>query len=78
MAMGNLYVSVTILVVYGIAGVVTYFIPMLFMVWFALASYVASHLYGSVFRRYVDSDEEKVDEEEDYCEKIDDNVKNKT
>ena len=63
MAMGHLYFSVTVLVVYAIAGVITYFVPVLFMVWFTLASYVASHLFGFVFRKYVESDEEAQNEE---------------
>ncbi len=58
MAMGNLHVSVTVLVIYGIAGVITYFAPGIFMVWFALASYVASRLFDHVFRKYVEADED--------------------
>ncbi len=58
MALGNLYVSVTILVIYGIAGAITWFIPVLFMVWFTLASYAASHFFGYVFRKYLEEEEE--------------------
>ena len=58
MSVGNLYVSVTILVIYGIFAVVSWFVPVLFMVWFALASYFASHFYHSVFQRYMPEDEE--------------------
>lgn len=58
MAVGNLYVSVTILVIYGIFGVITYFLPEFFMVWFTLAGYASSHLFGSVFRKYMDNDVE--------------------
>lgn len=54
MAVGNLYVSVTVLVIYAIGGIAAYFMPMLFMVWFSLASYGASCLLGPVFRRYVE------------------------
>lgn len=53
MSVGNLYVSVTILVIYGISAALTYWIPMLFMVWFSLASFVASHFYRHVFEKYV-------------------------
>lgn len=59
MAVGNLHVSVTILVIYGIFGVITYFFPMLFMVWFALASYLSSFFFRSVFYKYVDDDEKQ-------------------
>ena len=62
MAMGNLYVSITVLVVYGIAGAAIYFLPEFFMVWFTLASYVASHLFGSVFRKYVENAEKEGEE----------------
>ena len=54
MAMGNLYVSVTILVIYAAAAAAVYFIPVLFMVWFTLASYVASHLFNHVFLKYME------------------------
>lgn len=56
MSVGNLYISVTILVIYGVAAVATWFIPVLFMVWFTLASYGASHFYRSVFLKYVEED----------------------
>lgn len=56
MAVGNLYVSVTILVIYGIFAVITYFLPEFFMVWFTIASYASSHLFGSVFRKYMEND----------------------
>lgn len=57
MAAGNLHISITILVIYGVAGVATYFFPMLFMFWFALASYAASFFYRFVFCKYVADDE---------------------
>lgn len=62
MSMGNLYVSVTILVIYGFAAAATYFIPVLFMVWFPIASYVASHFYRHVFERYITADEKNEEE----------------
>ncbi|MCI8658811.1 MAG: DUF624 domain-containing protein [Lachnospiraceae bacterium] len=58
MGVGNLYVSVTVLVIYGIFGVVTWFFPVLFMVWFALAAYFSSHLLYSVFMRYLPEGDE--------------------
>lgn len=58
MSVGNLHVSVTILVIYGITAVVTYFFPMLFMFWFALGSYVASFFYRFIFYKYIKDDEE--------------------
>lgn len=62
MGVGNLYVSVTILVIYGIFAAVTWFVPVLFMIWFALASYFASHFYHSVFRRYIPESEKMSNE----------------
>ena len=59
MAMGNLYVSVTILVIYGIFAAIAYFLPGLFMVWLALASYFSSHFLNGVFRRYVKEEGEE-------------------
>ena len=61
MAVGNLYVTVTIMVIYAAGAVMTYFIPPLFMVWFTFASYGASHLFGFVFRRYIQNDSQNPD-----------------
>ena len=58
MGVGNLYVSVTVLVIYGFFGVITWFFPILFMVWFALAAYFSSHLLYSVFMRYLPEKDE--------------------
>lgn len=58
MAMGNLYVSVTIVVIYVVSAVASYFIPVLFMVWFTLASYGASHFFRFVFEKYMKNEEE--------------------
>lgn len=58
MSMGNLHISVTILVIYGLFGVITWFMPVLFMVWFVLASYIASYLYRWVFDKYLETEEE--------------------
>lgn len=57
MALGNLYSSVTILVIYGVFVLITWFIPVLFMVWFVLASYTASHLICAVFKKYMKIEE---------------------
>lgn len=64
MAVGNLYVSVTVLVIYAIGGIAAYFMPMLFMVWFSLASYAASHLFGTVFYKYVKNAHDNLEEME--------------
>lgn len=59
MAMGNLYVSVTILVIYVIFGVLTYYIPILFPIFMALAAFVSSYLLRSVFARYQEESSEE-------------------
>lgn len=56
MAVGNLYVSVTALVIYVLAMVLTWFMPLLFMVWFGLACYFASYFYRSIFFKYVEAE----------------------
>lgn len=58
MSMGNLFVSVTILVIYGVAMFLTTVAPALFMIWFAIASYFASGFYRSVFEKYISAEEE--------------------
>ncbi len=62
MAMGNLYVSVTVLVVYVIFGILTYYITILFPIFMALAAFVSSYLFRSVFTRYQDEETENTDE----------------
>lgn len=58
MAMGNLYVSVTVLVLFVIAGLLTYYItPLLFPIFVALAAFVSSYLFRSVFARYQEKEE---------------------
>lgn len=52
MAMGNLYVSVTVLVIYVIFGVLAYYITILFPVFMALAAFVSSYFFRYVFSRY--------------------------
>lgn len=58
MSVGNLHISITILVIYGITAVITYFFPMLFMFWFALGSYAASFFYRFIFYKYIKEEEE--------------------
>lgn len=58
MSMGNLFVSVTILVIYVLAALLTSFSPLLFMVWFAIASFFASGFFRHVFEKYLPSEEE--------------------
>lgn len=52
MAMGNLYVSVTVLVIYVVFGVLSWYIPILFPVFTALAAFFSSYFFRSVFARY--------------------------
>ena len=52
MAMGNLYVSVTVLVIYLVFGALSYYITILFPVFMGLAAFVSSYLFRSVFARY--------------------------
>ena len=64
MAMGNLYVSVTILVIYGICAALTWYFTELFMIWFAFGSYLASHFLRGVFEKYMESDVEIASDEQ--------------
>lgn len=52
MSVGNLYISVTILVIYAAAGVLTYFLPLLLPVFMGLAAFFSSYLLRYVFSRY--------------------------
>jgi len=52
MAMGNLYVSVTVLVIYVFFGVLSCYITILFPVFAALAAFVSSYFFRYVFSRY--------------------------
>lgn len=54
MAMGNLYVSVTVLVIYLGFGVLSFYIPILFPIFMALAAFISSYLFRSVFERYLE------------------------
>ncbi len=58
MSVGNLHVSITILVIYGITAVITYFFPMLFMFWFALEVMWLPFFYRSIFYKYMKDEEE--------------------
>lgn len=55
MAMGNLYVSVTVLVIFVVFGVLSWYITVLFPVFMALAAFFSSYLFRSVFARYQDN-----------------------
>lgn len=57
MAVGNLYISVTIAVIYVVAGVAAYFVPPAFPVLFGLACFVSSYFYRWVFHRYMEKTE---------------------
>lgn len=58
MAMGNLYVSVTILVIYAVCAVLTWYFTELFMIWFAFGSYLASLFLRRVFEKYLEDNVE--------------------
>ena len=59
MAMGNLYISVTVLVTYIIFGVLSFYIPILFPVFMALAAFISSYLFRYVFTRYQEDGEDQ-------------------
>ena len=59
MAVGNLYVSVTVLVIYAGFAFLTYQILILFPVFVALAAFVSSYFFRSVFSRYWDEDDKE-------------------
>lgn len=61
MAMGNLYVSVTILVIYILFGVATYYITILFPVFMGLAAFISSYFFRHVFSRYWEETQESED-----------------
>lgn len=52
MAMGNLYISVTVLVIHVIFGALSYMIPILFPVFMGLAAFCSSYLFRYAFGRY--------------------------
>ncbi|MDO5417585.1 MAG: YesL family protein [Lachnospiraceae bacterium] len=58
MAMGNLYISVTVLVIYAAAAALTYYWTVLLPIWMALAAFFSSYLFRYVFSRYFPDQEE--------------------
>lgn len=52
MAMGNLYISVTVLVIFVLFGVLGYFQPILLPVFTGLAVFFSSYLFRYIFGRY--------------------------
>ncbi len=58
MSMGNLFVSITILVIYVLAVLLSSFSPLISMVWFAIASFFASGFFRNVFEKYLPAEEE--------------------
>ncbi len=58
MAMGNLYVSVTVLVIYLVFGALSYYVPVLFPVFMSLAAFVSSYFFRHVFSRYQEEGQE--------------------
>ncbi len=59
MAMGNLYMSVTIAVIYVIFLILAFNIYILFPIFMALAAFVSSYLFRHIFNRYCDDEEEE-------------------
>ena len=70
MAMGNLYVSVTVLVIYALCAFLTWYFTELFMIWFAFGSYLASLFLRRVFEKYMEGDVEIAGEEGENVNKI--------
>lgn len=60
MAMGNLYVSITILVIYVIFLVIAWRVLLLFPVLMSLAAFFSSYLFRHVFSRYWEKKEEAI------------------
>ncbi len=56
MAMGNLYVSVTVLVIHVLFGVLSFYITVLFPIFMALAAFINSYFFRYVFSRYQKED----------------------
>jgi uncharacterized membrane protein YesL len=52
MAVGNLPSTITILVIFALAGVAIYNLSGLFFYWFALAVFFSSYFVANVFRKY--------------------------
>ncbi len=65
MAVGNLYVSITVLVIYVVFLVLSYNILILFPVFMALAAFFSSYFFRHVFSRYWADDEKEDDQVED-------------
>lgn len=59
MAIGNLPVTFTIMLIYGAAAALTYYFTELFVFWFALAGFFSSFFYRSVFCRYINTETEE-------------------
>ena len=70
MAMGNLYVSVTVLVIYALCAFLTWYFTELFMIWFAFGSYLASLFLRRVFEKYMEGDVEIAGDEGENVNKI--------
>lgn len=60
MAMGNLYVSITVLVVYVIFLVISWRVLLLFPVLMSIASFINSYLFRHVFSRYWGDEETSI------------------
>ncbi|WP_432627516.1 YesL family protein [Brotaphodocola sp.] len=56
-AIGNPGMTVAIVSLYALFGIAVYYIPVLFMVWFAFFSYLTSYFYRATFRKYLKEEE---------------------
>lgn len=54
MAVGNLYISITIVVIFAVAVAAAFFVPAAFPFLFGLACFGASYFYRWVFHRYME------------------------
>lgn len=57
LAVGNPGMTVAIVLLYALFGIAVYYIPVLFMVWFAFFSYLTSYFYRATFRKYLQKED---------------------
>ena len=57
LAVGNPGMTVAIVSLYALFGIAVYYIPVLFMVWFAFFSYLTSYFYRATFRKYLQKED---------------------
>ena len=59
MAMGNLHVTITLIVLAGLAAVAFYYVSLLFFFWFGLYVFFSSYFITGVFLRYTEGAEQR-------------------